>query len=123
MYMYIAISYIVISYTCTYVHVYVSFFYTCSLSFSIRYFRCCEYSLHYRSLDNFLLAIKIHVHIQITEHHVHVQVFGWISTIYTCTVENIKKLTFRNRSMIVLRLHLLQIMVAIVLKNDADHSH
>ena len=44
--------------------------------------------------------------------------------VYTqCTVEDIKKLTFRNRFMIVLRLHSLQITVAIVLKNDADRLH
>ena len=38
------------------------------------------------------------------------------------TVEDIKKLTFRIRRTIVLRLHSLQITVAIVLKNDADRS-
>ena len=39
------------------------------------------------------------------------------------TVEVIKKLTFRNRSTIVLQLHSLQITVAIVLKKESDHSH
>ena len=39
------------------------------------------------------------------------------------TVEDIKKLTFRIRRTIVLRLHSLQITVAIVLKkNDVDRS-
>ena len=44
-------------------------------------------------------------------------------SVYVYVHEVIKKLTFRNRSTIVLRLHLLQITVAIVLKNESDRSH
>ena len=40
----------------------------------------------------------------------------------TCTIEDIKKIAFRNSKTIVLQLHLLQITVAIIFKNDANRS-